>query len=486
MRAFVLVLLSILLCLSPNRSAKHKPEEDALRKSDQENAAILGCLKNVAVEYLDPQVRIIWSNTSVQKYLGLSEDEMKGKHCFEITQGLDSPCPGCTALKALQTGQSQESELVTPDGKSWISRSSPLKDANKKVTGVVQVTVDISDRKRAEEALQESEKRYRSLFENMLDGFAYCKMLYDDQGRPVDFVYLNVNSAFERLTGLRNVVGKRATEAIPGIREAHPELFDTYSQVALMGKPKKFEIEFKPLGIWLSISVYSTEREYFVAVFDNITERKRAENMLKDSLAEKELLLKEVHHRVKNNLQTISTLLYLQSFNFTDENLIKVFRDSQDRIKSIALIHENLFRSEDLGKVDFDEYVRQLITHLSKSYGDLWEKLTLKVNLNTAFLTIDTALPCGMIINELVSNSLKYAFTDDIRGEICIDLISEDDDFKLVVSDNGVGISGDLDIKNSKTLGLQLVDALVKQIDGRMSLDMINGTRYEIHFKERK
>lgn len=196
--------------------------------------------------------------------------------------------------------------------------------------------------------------------------------------------------------------------------------------------------------------------------------------------------MKEVHHRVKNNLQTISTLLYLQSFNFTDENLIKVFRDSQDRIKSIALIHENLFRSEDLGKVDFDEYVRQLITHLSKSYGDLWEKLTLKVNLNTAFLTIDTALPCGMIINELVSNSLKYAFTDDIRGEICIDLISEDDDFKLVVSDNGVGISGDLDIKNSKTLGLQLVDALVKQIDGRMSLDMINGTRYEIHFKERK
>lgn len=394
MVALVLVLLSILLCLSPNRSAKHKSEEDALCKSDQEMAAILGCLKNAAV--------------------------------------------------------------------------------------------DISDRKRAEEALQESERRYRSLFENMLDGFAYCKMLYDNQGSPVDFVYLNVNSAFERLTSLRNVVGKRATEVIPGIREAHPELFDTYSRVALTGKPEKFEIEFKPLGIWLSISVYSTDREYFVAVFDNITERKRVENMLKDSLAGKELLLKEIHHRVKNNLQTISTLLYLQSLNFTDENLIKVFRDSQDRIESIALIHENLYRSKNLGKVDFDSYVEQMISHLSKSYGDLWEKLTLKVNLNMVFLDIDTALPCGMIINELVSNSLKYAFPDDMRGEICIDLSSEDDGFKLVVGDNGVGIRGDLDITNPKTLGFQLVDALVKQIGGRMSLDMINGTRYEIHFKERK
>ncbi|HWQ19137.1 MAG TPA: PAS domain-containing protein, partial [Methanotrichaceae archaeon] len=141
----------------------------------------------------------------------------------------------------------------------------------------VAFALDITEHKEAEKALRESENRYRSLFENMLEGFAYCKMLYDDQGRPVDFVYLDANSAFQRLTGLADVAGKRATEAIPGIEKSHPELLDIYGRVASTGKPEKFEIEFKPLGIWLSISAYSTERDYFVAVFDNITQRKQAE-----------------------------------------------------------------------------------------------------------------------------------------------------------------------------------------------------------------
>jgi len=136
--------------------------------------------------------------------------------------------------------------------------------------------------KRTEE-LRESEERYRSLFENMLGGFAYCKMLYDEQDRPVDFVYLDVNSAFERLTGMEKVLGKRVSEVIPGIKESSPELFEIYSRVALTGKPERFEIDFKPLARWLSISVYSTRKGYFVAVFDDITERKRAEEVLKDS-----------------------------------------------------------------------------------------------------------------------------------------------------------------------------------------------------------
>ncbi len=139
------------------------------------------------------------------------------------------------------------------------------------------ISRDITQRDQAEEALRESEQRYRTLFENMLEGYAYCRMLFDEHGRPVDFVYLEVNDSFERLTGLAGVVGKKVTEVLPGVREASPELFEIYGRVASTGKPERFEINFEPLKSWLSISVYSPEREYFVAVFDNITARKRSE-----------------------------------------------------------------------------------------------------------------------------------------------------------------------------------------------------------------
>ncbi len=144
---------------------------------------------------------------------------------------------------------------------------------------------DITERKRAEEALLESEKKYRSLFENMLSGFAYCKILVDENNQPIDFVYLEVNDAFERLTGLKreDVVGRKVTEAIPGTKESHPELLSIYGKVALTGEATKFDIYFEPLGIWLSIAVYSPQKGYFVAIFENITERKRAEEELKKS-----------------------------------------------------------------------------------------------------------------------------------------------------------------------------------------------------------
>lgn len=148
--------------------------------------------------------------------------------------------------------------------------------------GATVVTHDVTERMKAEAELRESETRYRSLFEHMLDGFAYCRMRYED-GRPVDFTYLAVNAAFERLTGLRDVVGRAVSEVIPNIRRDNPELFEIYGRVAMTGLPERFETYLPALGIWFSVSVYSPEREHFVAVFDNITARKRAEEELRDS-----------------------------------------------------------------------------------------------------------------------------------------------------------------------------------------------------------
>jgi PAS domain S-box-containing protein len=144
-----------------------------------------------------------------------------------------------------------------------------------------QLQSELAERKRAEEALRDSELRFRSLIENMLEGVAFCEMVYGGQGRPVDFVYLEVNRAFERLTGLKDVVGRRVSAIIPGLRETSPELFESYGRVAATGIPEKFEFDLKELGQRLSISVYSSRKGHFVAVFDNITERKRIEDKLR-------------------------------------------------------------------------------------------------------------------------------------------------------------------------------------------------------------
>jgi len=153
---------------------------------------------------------------------------------------------------------------------------------------------DVKERNSAEEGQRHGDTWHRLLFENMLDGYAYCRMLFDECGRPQDFVYLDVNASFQRLTGLNDVVGKKVTDVIPGIRDAHPELLETYGRVARTGRPERFELELRPLEMWLDISVYSPRLDHFVAVFDNTTERKRAEQALRESEAKYRTLFTSV------------------------------------------------------------------------------------------------------------------------------------------------------------------------------------------------
>jgi two-component sensor histidine kinase len=217
----------------------------------------------------------------------------------------------------------------------------------------------------------------------------------------------------------------------------------------------------------------------------DITEREEAEEQIKASLQEKEVLLKEVHHRVKNNMQIISSLLSLQSGYIPDESLREMFKESQNRIKSMALVHEKLYQSKDFAKIDLNEYVKTLVRDLIRSYGQKAGDIVVKIDIGTVYLGVDLALPCGLIINELVSNSLHHAFPGDRRGELHISLHSVGNTVKLVVKDNGVGIPPDIDYRDTESLGLRLVTILAEdQLHGRIELDQSEGTEFCIIFEE--
>ncbi|MBA7520182.1 putative sensor histidine kinase pdtaS [subsurface metagenome] len=225
----------------------------------------------------------------------------------------------------------------------------------------------------------------------------------------------------------------------------------------------------------------------------DVTDRKRAEEKIKESLKEKEVLLKEIHHRVKNNMQIISSLLNLQSRYIKGKKALEMFQNSQERIRAMALVHEKLYRSQDLARINFVEYVNDLVKQLFRSHGISPTKIKFNVRIKDVFLDINRAIPCGLIINELVSNSLKHAFPASAKaaagkpngrkGKIDIDFyLDKDNKLLLKIKDNGVGLPDNIDIKNTKTLGLQLVVTLVEQLNGTIEVDIKRGTTFKIKF----
>ena len=210
-------------------------------------------------------------------------------------------------------------------------------------------------------------------------------------------------------------------------------------------------------------------------------ERKQTEEELKSSIYERDVLLKETHHRVKNNMQVIHSLLNLQTHYAENMEAVNVLKESQNRVKSMGMIHEKLYHSTDRSKINFKDYVESLTSDLLTSYK-LSEKILPVIQVGDLELNLETAILCGLIINELVSNSLKYAFTKTEIGEVHISLNLVDNRYELVISDNGIGFPEDLDFRNADSLGLQLVNNITDQLDGDIELDRSLGTKFTIKF----
>lgn len=219
----------------------------------------------------------------------------------------------------------------------------------------------------------------------------------------------------------------------------------------------------------------------------DVTARKQAEEQVQLSLQEKELLLKEVHHRVKNNLHTISNLLDLQTEGIEDDHLLSLFNDSQNRIQAMALIHEQLYESQDFGKVEFGEYIDRLISNLSLSYGDQIRPIRPIVEAESIWINLETAIPCGLLLNELVTNAFKHAFPEGRSGTVRVQLYQDETQhLNLKIWDDGVGLPPDINWQNSSSLGLKLVRILAKQLKASLVMDCSQGTFVHLTFSELK
>jgi two-component sensor histidine kinase/CheY-like chemotaxis protein len=226
-----------------------------------------------------------------------------------------------------------------------------------------------------------------------------------------------------------------------------------------------------------------------LCLWEAVHEPLEREKALEASLKEKELILKEIHHRIKNNFQVVCSVLSLQSQYIKDEEVLNMFMETQDRVRAMALIHEKLYRSKDVGSMDFAEYVENLVHGLFWSYNVDPNRVKLEIRIEEVSLGIEITVPCGLIINELVSNSLKYAFPPEWKGQGKIDVIlmkNEDESLDLIVRDNGVGIPQDLQIGHTDSFGLELVTILAEdQLDGSVMLDRSKGTKFQIRFQKK-
>ena len=479
------------LCGTATDISDRKRSEEALQKSTDQRRAVLDAVPGL-ISWIGSDLRYI----GVNQHLATSFKQTPESFVGQEINFLDKGSTFGQLIRNFFDSSSQQSwQEIDVEINGCIRNYLIVLQKYHQGTAVVSVGIDITDRKHAEAqktkliaSLQESERKFRSLYEATSDAV----MLLDENE------FFDCNPATLKIFGCSNkkeFYGKHPSEFSPPFQpngQDSASLATERMNAAMQTGSCRFDWVHKRLdGSEFSAEVLLNAMEingqkFLQAVVRDITDRKRDEEQIKASLAEKEVLLKEIHHRVKNNLQVISSLLKLQSRYIQDDRVIEMLKESQNRVRSMALVHEQLYQSKDLSDIDFAEYIQNLSHNLFQAYEIHAEGIKLETNIAPCSLNIDTAVPCGLIINELVTNSLKYAF-GEIQGKIKIDFNLDNNRVcVLTVSDSGIGFPQDLDYRNSRTLGLRLVGSLVKQIRGTIELLETTGTSFQIIFSKPK
>ena len=461
---------------------ERKKTEHALEDSE-ERFRMLFERSNVVMTLIDPKSgNVVDANPAATNFYGYSKDELQNMNIDQINQLSPERFERATDIAMKEASNFVlPQKLANGEIRTVEIFNAPIEFKGKPI--IFSIINDITQRKEIEDALRESEEKYKTLFEED----PYFNIVIDTDGTILD-----VNNTITKIMGLskRDLLGKNFSQ-LETITNENKMDYDSKINRLLIGEHvEPFESHFKDINgnishvlIHLKAIKDNGNISYILAIGSDITQRKIAENEIKSSLVEKNILLQEIHHRVKNNMQIISSLLNLQIKYVDDGKAVDVLKESQNRVKSMAMIHDKLYMSEDLTKINFVEYIKSLVTNLFYSYN-IDEIIKPKLEIDMISLNMETAVPCGLIISELVSNCLKYAFPDGMIGEIYVSLRSVKDNYELIISDDGVGLPEEFDINNTKTLGLMLVNSLTEQIDGKISINRDNGTRYRIIFKE--
>ncbi len=440
-----------------------------------------------------PEGRYTYANPALADVFGKPVGEIIGKSIWDFFPQEMADKRFAALSQVFHTGEKNvvEGPVPTADGdRYYLTTITPVKDTAGKVISAICTSIDITERKVAEEALFESENKFASVFYGSPVALTLVSV--------TDGLFVDVNDTFVRVTGYsRDEVIGVTSEAL-GIFDNNDEREQLVSTLRGQKTVHDMEIrcrmktgEIRPC-LFSSGLILIGGKPHILSTIRDITDSKRAEEMIRSSLAEKEVLLREIHHRVKNNLTGIISLIDLQRGTLTDPAAISQITDLEARIRSMALVHESLYRTENLARVNVAGYTENLTRYLFPVY-ETTTVIRTSIEMGDITLPIETAIPCGLVMSEIVTNSLKYAFPptfscSEIRGEPCtiaLTLQHEGSDYILRIADNGIGIPEGTDVSMSHSLGLYLIRFIVEhQLRGSLEISTLGGTAYSIRFPE--